>query len=200
MKSMSLKRQTGLFIAVLCSSGLWWGCPSESTQVRTTNTGNASNTSGSSERSKLEDVQGEAPPEFSLKDLEGQSHSLDRYRNKVVLVNFWATWCEPCKKEFPHFQSFLDKYQKQGFEVLAISTDEGRTVSAVGPTVRRLGYSFTVLLDLEGRVLRKFSPKGNCPYSVLLDRQGKIRMRHEGYNPGDETALEKKVQLLLREK
>lgn len=176
---------------LLCSSLVWWGCPSEGTQVRT---------STSSEASKLEDVQGETPPEFSLKDLEGQTHTLRQYRNKVVLVNFWATWCEPCKKEFPHFQAFLDKYRTKGFEILAISTDEGRTVSAVGPTVRRLGYTFTVLLDIDGQVLGQFSPKRNCPYSVLIDRQGKIRMRHQGYNPGDEVALEKKMQSLLQEK
>lgn len=149
--------------------------------------------------SKLQDVK-EVAPTFSLKDLGGRSHSLSNYKGKVVLVNFWATWCEPCKKEFPHFQNFLNKYRGKGFEILAVSIDEGRSVSSVGPTVRRFGYNFTVLLDTEGRVISRFNPKRHCPYSALVDRKGRIRMRHQGYNAGDEVALEKKIVALLKEK
>ncbi|TNE44243.1 MAG: redoxin domain-containing protein [Deltaproteobacteria bacterium] len=196
MTSLGTRHGRCTLLVLLCGAFLWWGCPSEGGQVKTGPfSGSAS---GASKMSEIKD--GETAPSFSLKDLGGRSHSLSQYKGKVVLVNFWATWCEPCKKEFPHFQGFLDKYRKQGFEILAISIDEGRSVSAVGPTVRRLGYNFTTLLDTEGRVVGQFNPKRHCPYSALVDRKGRIRLRHEGYNPGDEVPLEKLIVRLLQEK
>lgn len=197
MTSLRKIHGRSMLLILLSSALLWWGCPSEGTQVKTGGSGSTGGAGGSSKFSEIKD--GETAPTFSLKDLGGRSHTLAQYKGKVVLVNFWATWCEPCKKEFPHFQGFLDKYRKKGFEILAISIDEGRSVSQVGPTVRRLGYNFTTLLDTEGRVVGQFNPKRHCPYSVLVDRKGMIRMRHEGYNPGDEAALEKLIVRLIKE-
>lgn len=166
------------------------GCPSDTTNIRT---------GGKKGSSKFQEVKGVSAPSFSLRDLKGRTHSLSQYKNKVVLLNFWATWCEPCKKEFPHFQRFSNNYSKQGLKVLAVSIDEGRSAANVGPTIYRYGYRFTVLLDKEGRVVNLYNPKQHCPYSVLIDRRGQIRMQHQGYNPGDEQGLEKMIVRLLKE-
>lgn len=144
-------------------------------------------------------VKGQKAPSFTLQDLNGDSHSLSKFKGKVILINFWATWCAPCLKEFPHFQTLLKRYEKQGFVILAINTDVASAQASVGPTIYRYGYTFRVLLDPEGRVITLYNPKKSRPYSVLIDRQGNIRMSHQGYNPGDEQALEKHIISLLKE-
>lgn len=179
-------------IALLAGTMGLMGCPITGNQVKT-----GGQTGGS--KSAMKDVSGETAPDFTLQDLKGQSHSLSQYKGKVVLLNFWATWCGPCKKEFPHFQRFLKKYEAKGFKILAVSIDDARQKSEVGPTVYRYGYSFTVLHDAEKRVVSLFNPKHRAPYSVLVGKKGQIRWRHEGYHPGDEVTMEKKIASLLQE-
>lgn len=167
------------------------GCPLTGTQTKTNNTTGA--------KSQMKDVTGETAPGFTLQDLRGQTHSLAQYKGKVVLLNFWATWCGPCKKEFPHFQRFLNSYKSKGFQILAVSVDDARQKSEVGPTIYRYGYNFTVLLDAEKRVVSLYNPKVHCPYSVLIGKKGQIRWRHQGYHPGDEVAMERKIVSLIKE-
>jgi peroxiredoxin len=145
-------------------------------------------------------AKGDQAPAFMLRDIKGQTHTLAQHRNKVILLNFWATWCVPCLKEFPHLQRLYEQYRARGFEILAVSIDEARTRAAVGPTIYRYGYTFTVLIDEEDRVTGLFNPKRHSPYTILIDRHGNIRMRHQGYNPGDERSLETQIIALLNEK
>jgi peroxiredoxin len=143
---------------------------------------------------------GKPAPAFSLEDLSNNNRSLKEFRGKVVLLNFWATWCSPCKKELPYFDKMYRKYKKEGLVVLAVSTDSGASVSQVGPTVRRSGFSFPVLIDTEGKVAGLYNPKQRMPFSALIDRKGQIRLEHPGYTPGDEKVMEKLVKVLLKEK
>lgn len=138
-------------------------------------------------------------PRFQLRDLRGETHSLDALRGKVVLLNFWATWCAPCLKELPHFQKMHEQYKAQGLEIVTVSVDEAQTVAQVGPLINRYGYSFRVLLDTEGRVVTQYNPNRHNPFSALIDHKGNLRMTHQGYTPGDEIEMEKKVKLLLQE-
>lgn len=175
----------------LLGSGVLLGCPTTGSTVRGQTTAQSA--------SKMQDVKGETAPDFTLQDLKGRTHSLSQYKGKVVLLNFWATWCEPCKKEFPHFERFLKTYKPKGLSVLAVSIDDARAKSEVGPTIYRYGYTFTVLLDSEKRVVGLYNPKHHSPYSVLIDRKGQIRKRHQGYQAGDENALEQEIKKLLKE-
>lgn len=165
-----------------------------------TSTTGGTKDSQASAAARMQMVQGGPAPAFSLPDLKGQSHSLSQYKGKVILLNFWATWCEPCKKEFPHFQRFHQQYGSKGLQILAVSVDDARAKGEVGPTIYRYGYQFDVLLDSEKRVVGLFNPKQHCPYSVVIDRKGDIRWRHQGYHPGDEKTMEQVILTFLKEK
>lgn len=136
-------------------------------------------------------------PDFTLKDINGQTHSLSQYSGKVVLVSFWATWCTPCMAEMPQLQKLYEKYASQGFVVLSISTDDARSTSQVKPLVKAKGLTCPVLLDKETTVVSMYNPAKTLPFAVLLDRNGQIAKVHSGYNTGDEVTLEAEIQTLL---
>ncbi|MBP1654032.1 MAG: alkyl hydroperoxide reductase/Thiol specific antioxidant/Mal allergen, partial [Bacteroidetes bacterium] len=139
-------------------------------------------------------------PDFTLKDLSGRAWSLSgSFPDKVVLLDFWATWCVPCIKELPHLQRLQDLYGGKGLQVLTISTDGPDRVAGVSAFVARYGFSFPVLLDTESRVVSVYNPSLVLPYSVLVDRGGVIRYVHQGYSPGDERLLEERILALLEE-
>jgi peroxiredoxin len=138
--------------------------------------------------------------DFSLKSLDGKTVRLQDFIGKdVILVDFWATWCVPCVKELPHFEKFHKKYKDQGLTVLTVSVDGPETVSRVKPFMERYEYSFPVLLDTESRVIALYNPRVILPYTVLIDRQGRIRYAHQGYSLGDEKAMEEELLALLGE-
>src|SRR4029078_6354050 len=126
-----------------------------------------------------------------------QSVSLSSTKGKVVLISFWATLCGPCQVEMPHIQKMDSERAPTGFTVLSVSADDARTASMVKPLIKKNGYTFPVLLDKETTVVAQYNPAKTLPYSVLLDRDGKIQQVHQGYNPGDEVELQKEVEALL---
>jgi peroxiredoxin len=141
---------------------------------------------------------GETAPAFSLRDIDGKQVSLSDFKGKVVLVNFWATWCQPCQVEMPHLQKMHTEFADQGFVVLSISIDEARGASMVKPLIKRHGYTFPVLLDKDTSVVSLYNPSKTLPYTAVLDRQHKIQGVHQGYNPGDEVGLRAEVEALLK--
>jgi peroxiredoxin len=108
--------------------------------------------------------------DFTLSDLQGKTWHLRELRGKVVLVNFWATWCPPCRKEMPDLQALYDKYKEQGFVVLSISDEEAAKVS---PFVTERKISYPVLLDPGRKVNEAFVVEG-IPKSLVYDREGKL--------------------------
>ncbi len=144
---------------------------------------------------------GQNAVDFTLKDLEGNLVRLSDFRGKnVVLVNFWATWCVPCVKEFPHFQRFHETYKEKGLVILAISVDGPESVAMVKPFMKRYEYAFPVLLDTNSEVIALYNPRVVLPYTVLVDRDGNIRHVHQGYSPGDERLMEEEIIGLLAPK
>ena len=140
---------------------------------------------------------GEQAPDFTLRDLGNKEVSLSDYKGKVVLVNFWATWCGPCKVEMPHLDKMDAEFESRGFEVLSISTDDARAASMVKPFIKKNGYQFTVLLDKTTAVVSKYNPAKTLPYTAIIDRDGRIAHVHMGYNPGDEKKMREEVLALL---
>ena len=108
--------------------------------------------------------------DFTLSDLQGKSWHLRELKGKVVLVNFWATWCPPCRKEMPDLQALYDKYKDQGFVVLSISDEEAVKVS---PFITERNISYPVLLDPGRKVNEAFVVEG-IPKSFVYDREGKL--------------------------
>jgi peroxiredoxin len=143
---------------------------------------------------------GQRAPDFTLKDLSGQAWRLSgSFPGKVVLLDFWATWCVPCVKELPHLQRLQDLYGEKGLQVLTISIDGPDRLAGVSAFVARYGFTFPVLLDTESQVVSVYNPSLVLPHSVLVDRKGVIRYVHQGYSPGDERLLEEKIVALLEE-
>ena len=110
--------------------------------------------------------------DFRLIDLEGKSQSLSRYRGKIVLVNFWATWCKPCTTEMPAMQKMYDKLREKGFMVLAVNELEGDAI--VRAHINRYGHTFPVLMDRDNKVANKFGVFG-LPVSVFIDEHGVVQ-------------------------
>ena len=145
-------------------------------------------------------AQAQQAVDFTLKDLAGHSQTLsDFYPKGIVLINFWATWCVPCAKELPHLQRLQDQYQDSGLQILTVSVDGPERQAKVSSFIGRYGYSLPVLLDAESKVVSVYNPRLILPYTVLIDRSGRIRSVHQGYSPGDETSLEQKIIALLAE-
>ena len=135
--------------------------------------------------------------DFSLRDLDGQTVTLSQFEGQVVLIDFWATWCGPCKQAMPHLQEMVNELGDEGFTVLAISTDDARDKAKVKPFIRRSRFTFPVLYDTQSEVLTTYNPGKTLPFSVLVDREGNVANLHSGYNPGDEVALRAEVMELL---
>jgi len=114
-----------------------------------------------------------AAPALTLEDLSGKSVSLEGHLGSVVLVNLWATWCPPCREEMPTLQRFYEKYEANGFALIAINQEE--TSDVVVPFVKEFGLTFPVWLDIDYQAQRVFSTM-NLPSSYVIDRNGRVRL------------------------
>ena len=133
---------------------------------------------------------------FTLKDTEGNNIRLSEYRGQVVLINFWASWCGPCRQEFPHLDELHQKYANLGFTVFGVNVEEDRDMA--DKVLRDIPVTFPVLFDNENRVSQLYDVDA-MPATVLVDRSGEIRFMHRGYKPGYEDLYEKQVRALVRE-
>ena len=113
---------------------------------------------------------GSKAPDFTLKDLKGNEIKLSDYRGKVVLVNFWASWCPPCRAEMPMFEDVYKRYKDEGFEILAVSTDISE--DKVHKFLEEIKVSFPILMD-DGKVSETYGITG-LPTSFLIGRDGKV--------------------------
>ena len=137
-----------------------------------------------------------AAPDFTLRTLDGQKLRLGEQRGQVVLVNFWATWCGPCRQEMPHLNKLYEKYKSSGFVLLGVNVDDD-TAQAAG-VASKLGVKFPVLPDSDKRVSRQYDVSA-MPSTVLIDRDGRVRYLHRGYQNGYETTYDKQIRELLKE-
>jgi peroxiredoxin len=135
-------------------------------------------------------------PDFTLKSAEGRNLRLQEQRGQVVLVNFWASWCGPCKVEMPHLNKLHDKYKASGFTLLGVNIDDDPRHGAA--TAAKWGLRFPVLLDADKRVAKLYD-LGSMPATVLIDRDGKVRFLHRGYREGMEVQYEAQIRELVKE-
>ena len=129
---------------------------------------------------QLESYTSAVDKQFILPDLKGQTHSLSDYRGKVVLVNFWASWCLPCVEEMPELTQLKQHMARQPFEILALNVGEGER--RVKHFAKRMNFNLPVLLDISSKVFNEWKIE-IMPTSFLIDASGRVRYRVLG-NPG----------------
>jgi peroxiredoxin len=119
------------------------------------------------------ELRGKPAPAFTLTDVSGKKVSLAEFKGHPVVVNFWATWCGPCKLEMPWFQEFSSKYKGQGLEVLGLSQDDGASRGDVADAAKKIGVNYTILMPDE-KVAKQYGGVDYLPETFYIDREGKV--------------------------
>lgn len=138
---------------------------------------------------------GTSPPEINLTALDGKKVSLAALRGKVVIVDFWASWCAPCKEEMPVLESLYKRFGDKGLVVLGVSVDNDRKNAK--SFIDGLKVSFPVVHDADKAIAGKFKPP-RMPTSYVIDKAGKVRFVHAGFRKDDAKELEEQVVSLLK--
>ncbi|MCX8118216.1 MAG: TlpA family protein disulfide reductase [Desulfobacterota bacterium] len=136
-------------------------------------------------------------PNFSLRTLNGQQITLSDLKGKVVLLDFWATWCGPCRESIPHLVRLYRNYQEKGFELIGMSKDRSEDIEVVRKYVRTMEIPYPIILTPD-EVARKYRVTG-LPTTVLIDRKGVIRQRIVGFNSAIGQQIDSKVEELIAE-
>ncbi len=139
---------------------------------------------------------GSPAPAFSLPRLEGEPLVLAELRGRVVLVNFWATWCKPCEEEMPSMQRLYETHGPAGFELLAVSVDAAKDRDEVAAFRERYGLTFPILLDPDQVVSRRYQ-SFRFPETLLIDREGIVVERYVGPREWDHPAYVERIGRLL---
>lgn len=135
-------------------------------------------------------------PDFTLDDIQGNKVSLSALRGRVVLLEFWATWCPPCRDSVPEMNELYEKFKGKDFALLAISLDEGQSaLSTVASFVKERGIAYTVLID-DGRVSSDYGVT-NIPTIFIVDKSGKIARKHVGLMPDMSKILSKEIEAMF---
>ena len=153
------------------------------------------------------ELSGKTMPDFTLGSVEGKNVRLEELRGQVVMMNFWATWCGPCRQEMPALEALYKRYHKAGFTILGINIENSNNASKkseIDRFTKEKNLTFPILYDNQKQVtktLEKEFLKKNMamPTTVFLDRSGKARFLHEAYKPGDEVKYKKVIKTLLKE-
>ncbi len=135
-------------------------------------------------------------PSIQLTNLKGEKVDVSKLTSegKIIVVDFWATWCVPCKKELSNLNEVYEEWQKKyNVELVAISVDDSRNTSKVKASVDGAGWTFNVLLDPNQDLKRALNFQ-NIPYTLLLDKTGNIVFVHQGFVEGDEFELEEQIK------
>jgi peroxiredoxin len=131
---------------------------------------------------------------FTLKDVNGKSVTLSSLKGKVILLDFWATWCEPCKMEIPWFEGFQTKYASRGFQAIGVSVDD--TAEKLKPYVAKYKMNYPALQGLNhDDIQNAYGPLWGIPVTVIIGRDGRICARHTGIS--SKQNFEKEIEALL---
>jgi len=137
--------------------------------------------------------QGDKAPGFSFDSMNGAG-KMAIASGKVTIVDFWATWCEPCKKSFPKYQELYVKYKASGLEIVAVSVDDDK--GGIPEFVKTHGAKFPVGWDEGHKIADRWKPE-NMPSAYIVDKTGVVKFVHKGYHDGEENEIEKELKGLF---
>ena len=140
-------------------------------------------------------VSGKAP-DFTLKSRSGKNLRLSDFRGQVLLINFWASWCGPCRQEMPLLENLYKRYGKLGFTILGVNVDTDSTKA--NTYLKDVSVSFPIVYDITNAVSKSYNVNA-MPTTVIVDRNGNMRFLHQGYKPGYERDYKKQVVQLIKE-
>jgi len=135
-------------------------------------------------------------PDFTLPARDGGKIHLGDLRGQVVMINFWATWCGPCRQEMPLLEQIHEKYEPLGFTLLGVNVEPDSKEAQAW--LAKMGVTFPILFDRDNAVSSSFGVEA-MPSSVLIDREGHVRHVHRGYKPGDESVYADLIRDLVKE-
>lgn len=139
---------------------------------------------------------GQPAPDFALRSLGDENLRLSEHLGEVVVVNFWATWCGPCRQEMPLLDALYNKYRLAGLTLLSVNLDD--SVERAAEMAQTLKVTYPVLIDDRKEVSRSYDV-GTMPLTVIIDREGVVRYVSEGFKPGYEKRYAEKLRELLNE-
>ena len=135
--------------------------------------------------------------QFEAESIEGDQIELEKLLEKgPVLINFWASWCQPCKAEMKHLKNIYEKYKSTGFTIVGINQDSPKSLSKVKSLISSNMINYPIVLDPNNQIFQKYNGQV-MPYSILINPKGEIAFKHTGYLPGDEVKLEEEITKLL---
>ncbi|HVW69557.1 MAG TPA: TlpA disulfide reductase family protein [Steroidobacteraceae bacterium] len=135
-------------------------------------------------------------PQFTLDARGGSQLSLAQYKGQVVMINFWASWCGPCRQEMPLLEDIYKKYSKLGFTLIGVNVEPDS--KAADDWLKQTPVSFPILYDRNSKVSQLYDVSG-MPSTVIIDRKGNLRYLHHGYKPGDEGEYLNNIRAMIRE-
>lgn len=135
-------------------------------------------------------------PDFTLPGKNGETISLSKLKGQVVMLNFWASWCGPCRTEMPLMDQIYKKYSAAGFVLLGVNVDTDS--SDAQKFLSKVPVSFPIAYDRDSKVSKLYQVAA-MPSTVFIDRKGNVRALHRGYNPGDENEYLSQIRSLIRE-
>ena len=141
-------------------------------------------------------LEGRSAPDFALKSSTGENLRLSEYRGEVVMVNFWATWCGPCRQEMPLLDELYQRYERVGFNLLGVNIDDDSRKAM--KMIEELGVNFPVLFDSRKEVSKLYEVEA-MPVTVLIDREGKGRLVKVGSGPANAKAVGDMIAELIAE-
>jgi thiol-disulfide isomerase/thioredoxin len=137
-------------------------------------------------------------PAFKLSGRGGKTIDLAQYKGQVVMINFWATWCGPCRQEMPLLEDIYKKYKPMGFTMLAVNVEPDSKAAEAWLGKLAKPVSFPVAFDVDSKVSKLYKVAG-MPSTVFVDRKGNVRVMHKGYKPGDENFYLTQIRTMLKE-
>lgn len=136
-------------------------------------------------------------PDFTLKSTQGSNLRLSEHRGEVILLNFWASYCGPCRQEMPQLDALQKRYNKLGFTVIGVNVEGSSDLA--NKVLKDIPVTFPILLDDANHTVSASYKQQAMPMTVLIDRDGNMRYLHNGYKPGYEQDYEQQIKELIRE-